>query len=750
MSEISVTGESPDPSERSRPSGDQTCKPGGTTAAEPMSADGKADGKGDAEGSGDATSRATDAGTGRGADTEEKATAEPGAAPGADVAPEEDPEPKATAAQPKAEAAAQAKPEAAAEPKTADGPKAAEPEPAEPKAADKPGPVADPEPTMQLKTTAVPKWAAEREGGEGSGTGTEGGPDAKHQAGPRTDGKTAEKPTPKTAETTEKPGADKPGADKPGAAKPAAEESDSERTSRFVALKSTDVRPAKPPKPVTPTAPAARTAPPAATPPVTPAAPPAPSGTPASPAPAKTAGAPASAAASPSPEAAGLPETERTQQQPLPPLDLLAQLTNTPPPPETPMRTVVRRVKIWTPIVALLAIIFVVVQMVRPLPDPSTVLTAKATTVFEGAKPSLPWPSEGQAVVDINGLGHMGSYGEMKPLPIGSVAKVMTSYLILKSHPLKGDAKGPSIDVDQKAEDDYTKGDAEKESVVEVHKGQRITEREAIEAVMLPSANNVARLLARWDAGSEEAFIAKMNATAKELGMTNTTYTDASGLQESTVSTAEDQVKLAKKAMTDPVFRAIAKMPSYTSTTTSGGNTEATRRVQRNFNKLIPMYGVVGIKTGSTTKAGGNLLFAAEKTVGGTKQLIIGALFGQHKKPAIDTAMFGSRDLILAAGKDLTTRQVVKKGAVVGAVDDGLGGRTPLVATKDMTVIGWPGASVTLKLSDGGKPVPHSAKAGTTVGVLTAGSGMGEVKMPVALQKDLAEPSFGAKLTRLG
>ncbi|MFE4860015.1 D-alanyl-D-alanine carboxypeptidase [Streptomyces sp. NPDC056670] len=435
---------------------------------------------------------------------------------------------------------------------------------------------------------------------------------------------------------------------------------------------------------------------------------------------------------------------------PPPPLDLLAQLTNTPPKPETVARTVGRRIKIWGTLVALVAVVLVVVQALRPLPTPTLQLTAKSTHTADGGALSLPWPSEGQAVVDINGLGRMGTYGEMKPLPIGSVAKVMTSYLILRDHPLKAGDKGPSIPIDQKAQDDYTNGVKEKESVVEVKAGRQVSELEALQAVMLPSANNVARLLARWDASTEEAFIKKMNDTAKELGMTNTTYTDASGLEESTVSTAEDQVKLAKRAMADPIFRTIAKLPSYTSTTTSGGGTVETARTQHNFNKLVPLNGVVGIKTGSTTKAGGNLLFAAETTVGDSKQLVIGAVFGQHRAPIIDTATAASKKLILAADKALRSETVVKKGDVVGRVDDGLGGTVPVVATKDLSVPVWSGASVAVGLTDGGKTLPHSAKAGTQVGTLTVGTGTGEVKVPVALKDDLVEPSFGAKLTRIG
>ncbi|KJY42156.1 hypothetical protein VR41_09120 [Streptomyces sp. NRRL B-1568] len=451
------------------------------------------------------------------------------------------------------------------------------------------------------------------------------------------------------------------------------------------------------------------------------------------------------------PPVAPAPQVPGAPQEPKAPLDLLAQLTNTPPPAQTPTRTVMRRVKIWTPLVVLLAIVFVVVQAFRPLPAPKLALVGKSSFVFEGEKPALPWPTEGQAVVDVDGLGRVGSYGEMKSIPIGSVAKVMTTYLILRDHPLKKGETGQEIDVDQKAEDDFVNGDKEHESVVEVHKGQKISEKEALEAVMLPSANNVARLLARWDAGSEEAFIKKMNDTAKSFGMTNTTYTDASGLIESTVSTAEDQVKLGKKAMQDEVFREISRATQYNSTTASGSSSrDAYRKTQPNFNKLVPSFGVVGIKTGSTTKAGGNLLFAAEKKVGSSKQLIIGAVFGQHKSPIIDTVTAYSKDLILATGKMLTTSTVVKKGDVVGHVDDGLGGTTPVVAAKDMTVAGWPGLKIDLKLDTNGKAIPHTAKAGTEVGSLTVGGGTGEIRVPVTLQKDLAEPSFGSKLTRLG
>ncbi|MDI9836028.1 D-alanyl-D-alanine carboxypeptidase [Streptomyces sp. KAU_LT] len=500
------------------------------------------------------------------------------------------------------------------------------------------------------------------------------------------------------------PEASKPEGSKPGPSKPEAPDAEApkaERTSRFVALKP-DLPPAAPKAPEAPRPPADVTA---AVPQIGP---------------------------------------ERTTQQPLPPkppLDLLAELTNTPPPPETPVRTLVRRVKIWTPLVILLAIVFAIVQSVRPLPAPTLDLTAQDSFTFEGDKVDIPWPAQGQAALDVDGIGSFGSSGDQKPVPIASVAKVMTAYLILREHPLKSGAQGPKIKIDQAAEDQSKAG---QESTVDVTKGDSITQREALESILIASANNVARLLARWDAGSEKDFVAKMNATAEKLGMTNTTYTDPSGLNNTTVSTAVDQVKLAKAAMKEPAFREVAAMMSYDDY--KGVN-------HPNWNQLVGRNDVVGIKTGTTTSALGNLVFAAKKEVGGETRTIIGAVVrqpaGGPENTILSAALYGGDQLIRAAQGALEPATILKKGDVVGYVDDGLGGRTPVVATKDVTAVGWAGLKV--KLTFASDEVPHTAKAGTEVGTLTVGDGSsGAVKIPVALKTDLTEPGFTDKLTRIG
>jgi D-alanyl-D-alanine carboxypeptidase len=440
---------------------------------------------------------------------------------------------------------------------------------------------------------------------------------------------------------------------------------------------------------------------------------------------------------------------EGTRGMPVPPvpdqapLKLLAELTNTPPPPQTLVRTILRRVKIWTPLVVLLALVFVIVQAVRPLPSVSLALTATPSYTFAGnpLPAAMPWPTEGQSTAEVEGLGSLGVHGAQTPVPIASVTKVMTAYVVLQDHPISGKESGPKITVDAQAAQEAK---SEDESHAPVKKGQQFTERQMLQLLLIPSGNNIARLLARWDAGTQDAFVAKMTAAAKRLGMTNTTYTGASGIEETTVSTAVDQLKLAQAVMKYDVFRSVVAQPNV--------DIPGVGRIFNNNNDLVNV-GVVGIKTGSTTPAGGALMWAAHRTVAGKEQLILGVVLEQHAGTTVDdslqAALQRSQRLIESVQGGLTSTTVVKKGEVIGHVSDGLGGSTPVVAAKDLTAIGWPGMKEQLSLTPA-KDLPHSAKAGTQVGTLGFGSGSARTSVPVVLQSDLSEPGFGAKLTRLG
>ncbi|MBT3150158.1 D-alanyl-D-alanine carboxypeptidase [Streptomyces sp. CHD11] len=235
-----------------------------------------------------------------------------------------------------------------------------------------------------------------------------------------------------------------------------------------------------------------------------------------------------------------------------------------------------------------------------------------------GEGSDVAWPGDGQSAVALEGRGSLGVRGERRPVPIASLTKVMTAHVILTGHPLRPGERGPRIEVDRQAAHEVGVGG---ESTVPVRAGDRYTERQLLELLLIPSGNNIARLLARWDSGSQEAFVLKMRRAARDLGMTDTTYTGASGIEVTTTSTAVDQLRLARQVMRNPVFRDI--VATRTVTVPGAGPVS-------NTNTLLGTSGVIGLKTGSSTPAGGNLLWACEVRVGDRDLMMLGAVLHQR------------------------------------------------------------------------------------------------------------------------
>jgi len=162
-------------------------------------------------------------------------------------------------------------------------------------------------------------------------------------------------------------------------------------------------------------------------------------------------------------------------------------------------------------------------------------------------------------------------------------------------------------------------------------------EREALEALLLPSANNIAAVLARWDAGSADRFVARMNAAARSLGMTRTRYTDPSGYDDATVSTAADQVRIVDRAMRLPVFASIVATPSTTLPVAG---------TVHNTNTLLGHNGFVGVKTGSDDAAGGCFAFRAIRWIDGKRTTITGVVLGQPGHDRIAAALAAAAAMV--------------------------------------------------------------------------------------------------------
>src|ERR1700694_5048591 len=165
----------------------------------------------------------------------------------------------------------------------------------------------------------------------------------------------------------------------------------------------------------------------------------------------------------------------------------------------------------------------------RPIPAIAASASFPPQTTTSGTPPALPWPAGGSAAVGVKGLGFIASSGNEQPIPAASVTKVMTALLILEDKPLQKDQQGPTITITDADVANYEADVANKESVVAVRAGEQITQLEALQGMLIPPANTLAETPARWEAGSIDAFVVKMNSRAAALHLTHTKFSDTSG-----------------------------------------------------------------------------------------------------------------------------------------------------------------------------------------------------------------------------
>jgi D-alanyl-D-alanine carboxypeptidase (penicillin-binding protein 5/6) len=350
-----------------------------------------------------------------------------------------------------------------------------------------------------------------------------------------------------------------------------------------------------------------------------------------------------------------------------------------------------------------------------------TLPRTQALAAHLGPPQTLPWPSSGGAAVAIPSIGFAAQSGAEQSVPVASMTKIMTAYLVLKDHPLVPGEAGPSVTITATDAANFWTDSVTDQSTVELVAGEVLTEQQMLEGLLVHSANDLAFALARWDAGSVPAFVAKMNATAAALGMRATHYVDASGDDPGSQSTAADLLKVAAAAMADPAFAEIVDM---TSVTLPEGGTVGS------YTPLLGTPGVLGVKSGFTDAAGGGDVLAYRAAVGGRSFVVLAAVTSQEGPTVL--ARSGEEDLALAqaAAAGVSTATVAKAGTVVARLQRD--GRTVLARTTEPATLLWLGGSP-VRQSVRVRPPAHAAKRGTLVGTATFSVGTEAVSVPVRL-----------------
>ena len=367
--------------------------------------------------------------------------------------------------------------------------------------------------------------------------------------------------------------------------------------------------------------------------------------------------------------------------------------------------------------VAVLAVVVRAETLTVPAMTVRRVLPASVT--FPGPAPQLAWPAQGEAAVAVEGLPPLGTHGPVAPLPIASLAKIMTAYVVLHDHPLAAGSHGFTVTIGAADVADYRQRVAQSESVVPVAEGETLDETQLLEALLVASGNNIAAILAAHDAGSVTAFIARMNSTARSLGMAHTTYTDPSGLAATTVSDASDQLALATRAMAVPAFARTVAMTSVDLPVAGH---------LANFDTSVGHDGYVGIKTGSDQTAGGCLVFANRRTVGGRTVTILGAVLGQDPgQPStpvlIGAAVDASTRLVRSVAAAVSMRTVLAAGTPTAVVTDAQGHRVVAATTVSLDAVGFGGITVPVDFT--ARAPGHELRSGQSVATVSLAGATG-------------------------
>lgn len=251
----------------------------------------------------------------------------------------------------------------------------------------------------------------------------------------------------------------------------------------------------------------------------------------------------------------------------------------------------------------------------------------------------------------------------LRPWFPASLTKLMTSYVLFRA------IKAGEIDFDSPIEM-TARAVQEPPSKMGYGRGSLLRVDTAIRILMVRSANDVATAVAENIGGSEEAFVARMNAEARRLGMTGTQYANAHGLHsDRQYTTARDQALLAMAIRRE--FPEHAHFFSLEALS-SGGN------IMPNYNDLIARFvGADGMKTGYTCPSGFNL--TATATRGGRTMLavVLGALSPDERA---DTAA----DLLARGfGIDKADAPLVWSLKAEGAVPEAAPNMRPIVCTEE-------------------------------------------------------------------
>lgn len=374
-----------------------------------------------------------------------------------------------------------------------------------------------------------------------------------------------------------------------------------------------------------------------------------------------------------------------------------------------------------------------------PAPDPTVELTIDEEQQVDADSAAPIAAVDGQAAPTAVGWldGEQVWANTDESVPIASLTKVATVLVALEQQPLDAGAAGPThvwTEEDAARQNEYLAADG---IVFPIPIGTEVTVREMLMLALIPSANDFAAAYAFSVFSDNDAFVAAVDDWAARHGLSTLRLVEPTGMDANNTASPADLVRLARLALANPVVAEIVAMPSAT-LPWGIGTVESTNQLHH------LLTDVRGIKTGTTSVAGSNLLSAQGGEADGREFVKIAAVLAREG----DADRVDSSIAVLAA-LDSAPQPVklVAEGTRVGTATTVDGFEVPLVTDSSASTVLLPGESATTRatLSDLG-----AGAARQHAGTVTVASPTGDTEIAVVTTEAIIEPGYWWRFTHPG
>jgi D-alanyl-D-alanine carboxypeptidase (penicillin-binding protein 5/6) len=324
--------------------------------------------------------------------------------------------------------------------------------------------------------------------------------------------------------------------------------------------------------------------------------------------------------------------------------------------------------------------------------------------------------------------------GDNSPRPMASISKLITALVILNAKPLADTTDaGPTITfsrADHALYDKYYVLDA---TIAEMPTGSSMSERDALETMLVVSASNYAEAVSTWAYGSQSAFLRATKDWLAANGLTGTTMVEPTGLDPRNTSTPTDLIALGKIAMANPVIAEIVGLKTL----------EVPNIPSRySTNELLGVAGVTGIKTGTLEATGSNLLFSSTLDVGADQPLsVIGVILGGFTDESVNLDV---KALLTSIQAGFHTVALGERGQQIGTYSTAWGESADIELGDNASVLTWSDTPVTVEFET--NPLTTGSD-GDVVGSVTWTVGAATETVPLVLDGTIEPPTSWWRLT---